>query len=121
MTDDEIERALGAYAPAAPRASLRARVVASADPPRDRWLWIAAAAMLAMALGLHALASRTIDTSVAPVASAAILDPEMDWVALSVGGDTQTHDAVRAFLLAERARDDREAHDRTAVEATWIH
>lgn len=55
MTDDEIERLLGRYAPVSPTPSLRARVVApDAIESRRAWPWaVAAAAMLALIVALQ--------------------------------------------------------------------
>lgn len=124
MTDVDVERALGRYAPAAPPASLRARVLAQPVPVRDRWLWIAAAAMVVVALGMHVMASRTIDASAPVPAAAAGADAAaraaVDALPPAVRGDAQALEAVRALLAAQFARDDRDAHDRAVIGATWI-
>lgn len=121
MTDDEIERALRRYAPAAPPVSARARVFSPAERPRDRWLCIAAAAMFVVAVGVHALASQTIDGFVeradATVGIAVDAGPDIERLTRAVGGDVQLREALAARL----ARDDRAAADRAVVEATWIH
>ena len=54
MKDDDLERLLQRYEPAAPPASLRARAIGARTEAKPAWPWaVAAAALLAMTVWLH--------------------------------------------------------------------
>jgi hypothetical protein len=60
MTDNELEHLLRRYRPAGPHASLRSRVLHQSSSSRRRpVVWVAAAAVIMIAIAFHVLASRT--------------------------------------------------------------
>jgi hypothetical protein len=117
MNDRDLETLLQKYRPADPPAELQARVDNSShqftnsiheitNPPIHQlaWPWaVAAAALLAAAIGLHVTASAAVGSNVA-----ADHDRRVDVLATALGGSQADR------LLAESVVSD---EDRTAAEA----
>jgi hypothetical protein len=100
MTDDDVERRLRGYRPLGPPPALRARVTALETRRRHPLAaWLAVAATLA-AIGLHALASRTIDhvVSDADRPYAAARDRALDELTSAFGGDSSARAAAARYL-----------------------
>ncbi len=95
MNDNELERLLRRYRPAGPEPSLRARIL---NPPRRQSpvLWMTAAAVLLVAIALHALASRTYREIARTVED----EPAMDGFVV----DLITADLTHAGIAPEAAR-----------------
>jgi hypothetical protein len=117
MTDDEIERLLRRYQPAAPALSLRVRVVAPAAIRRRRaWPWaVAAAAMLALITTLQmGSAKLLLDTTeaVRPV----VRTEEADALEAMLGDTEDPHGTANQMI--ERRNLDRALEEPVAPVGT---
>ena len=102
--DQELEDLLRRYEPAAPRASLRSRVIASSVREPRAWPWaVAAAALVVLAVGLATAAARVIE----PVdADSATSQRALEVEALaSIVGDADNPRALAEWMIDRRDAD----------------
>jgi hypothetical protein len=102
MNDHELEESLLKYRPAEPAADLARRITASTDqiPAKPIWPWaIAAAALLAVTVGLHG-----VGLAGTPDDPHAALQREIADVTASLGGDPLDRTVAVLIVQRERAR-----------------
>jgi hypothetical protein len=100
MRDSEIENLLRRYHPVAPSPDLSARIFD--DRVLRTWPWAAAAAaLLAMALGVHAATNRLASRELTGAAEAG---PTIDDLAAALGGGDEARRMAEQILLEQRAR-----------------
>jgi hypothetical protein len=110
MDDDKVRELLGRYRPVGPPRGLRERALAVPARPARAWPWAAAAAaLLAVTLGLHAAADRSIAGVAMP------MDPvSVDALTEMMGGDEEAQRAAQ-LIVAERlirdVPDQRDVHN----------
>ena len=108
MDDRDLETMLGRYRPAAADAGLKGRVLGPAAATGRTWPWaVAAAALLAMSLGLHMNASRGMAKMQAG------LPPDERAVALQglaekLGGTAASRELAEQLIVEEEHRARRE-------------
>lgn len=101
MDDDKVRELLGRYRAAGPPAELRERALnAAANVPRA-WPWAAAAAaLLAVTLGLHTAADRSIASVAVPTASVSV-----DALTEAMGGTDEARRAAELIVEEEKFRE----------------
>lgn len=99
MDDRDVERILSRYQPLAPPADLRARALASHQPVRRTWPWVAAAAaLLATTVGFHAASARLREPMTVGPGERAFARERL---ALAFGGDDLARARAEILLAAQ--------------------
>jgi hypothetical protein len=100
MDDDKIRELLGRYQPAGPPSELRKRALAPSARSLRTWPWaVAAAALLAITLGVHAASNRAIAT-VAEVAAPVSVDA----LTTAMGGGEEAQRAAQLIVTEQLIR-----------------
>ena len=98
MDDDKVRELLDRYRPVGARGGLRERALAGAVNAPRTWPWAAAAAaLLAVTLGLHVATNRAIARVAAPADANSVEE-----LAAAMGGGEEAERAAR-LVAAERA------------------
>lgn len=102
MLDQDLEDVLRRYRPCGPPSSLRARCVAPSRPAR--WPYVAAAALVLVALGTYRASAALQPQTLRPATDAAAVAHLTTWLGGGVEAEHAARDTVARFRIDEAAR-----------------